>query len=172
LVYLDPVNADTGALRVVPGSHRFNDAFANDVHRGITDSNESTLVDPAEAWGIAGPEVPAIALPSEPGDAILLNRMTAHASFGGGARRRLINAIFFPRLAEAELDQLRSGSRVMGFTKRRLFGDEWPILRDASPRRLVHLEQIVEHTHDDQVPLHKLFGLNLQKFSDPVASDG
>src|SRR5689334_13008664 len=26
--YLDPVNASTGALRVIPGSHRFGDSFA------------------------------------------------------------------------------------------------------------------------------------------------
>src|SRR5205823_12862887 len=33
--YLDPLTRETGALRVIPGSHRVGEGFANSVHREI-----------------------------------------------------------------------------------------------------------------------------------------
>ena len=45
LVYLDPLTAETGALRVLPGSHLVQDAFASPFHRGIMDETESALVE-------------------------------------------------------------------------------------------------------------------------------
>ena len=160
LVYLDPLTAETGALRVLPGSHLVQDAFASLFHRGIMDETESALVDPSHAWGVVGPEVPAIALPSEPGDVILLNHMTAHASFGGVARRRLMTAVFFPRLDDTEIHQLVEANRRRGFTRRHLFNDGAPILRTASPRRLSHLEQLLAHTADDADVLRTLLGVS------------
>lgn len=57
--YLEPVTADTGALRVVPGSHRA------DV-----------------------PDAPAEAIPTEPGDIIVFDEHLAHGSAGGADRRQ------------------------------------------------------------------------------------
>ena len=160
LVYLDPLTAETGALRVLPGSHHVQDAFAGLFHRGIMDDAASALVDPAHAWGVVGPDVPAIALPSEPGDVILLNHMTAHASFGGVARRRLMTAVFFPRLDDTAIHQLVEANRVRGFTRSRVFDDSAPILRTASATRLSHLEQQLAHTPDDADVLRNLFGVS------------
>jgi hypothetical protein len=160
LVYLDPLTAETGALRVLPGSHHVQDAFAGLFHRGIMDDAASALVDPAHAWGVDGPDVPAIALPSEPGDVILLNHMTAHASFGGVARRRLMTAVFFPRLDDTAIHRLVEANRGRGFTRSRLFDDSAPILRTASARRLSHLEQQLAHTPDDAAVLRNLFGVS------------
>jgi hypothetical protein len=157
LVYLDPLAADSGALRVIPGSHRCGDGYAEEIHRGIIDESETTPARPADSWGVAGREVPAVALPSQPGDVVLLNHMTAHASFGGAPRRRLLTAVFFPRLAGADVEQLRSANRARGHTRSRLFGDGAAILRSAPPRRMAHLEQLLEHTPDDGPALRELF---------------
>ena len=82
--YLDPVNKDSGCLRVIPGSHHFGDAFAGELHRAAPRSAES---DPEGAWGLTGADVPAVPLESEPGDMVLFNHGVKHSSFGGGTRR-------------------------------------------------------------------------------------
>jgi hemoglobin len=58
--YLEPLAADTGALRVAPGSHRHDDP----------------------------PEGPGLPLGTEPGDAIVFGEHLLHASDGGGVRRQ------------------------------------------------------------------------------------
>ncbi len=79
-VYLDPVRRDSGCLRVIPGSHRLNDAPDWDARQAGRSE---------ELWGIPGAEVPAIALESVPGDIVVFNHNTMHASFGGSAQRRM-----------------------------------------------------------------------------------
>jgi hypothetical protein len=73
LAYLDPVGANTGALRVLPGSHhtQFGDAI-----RGSGDAGLAAL-----AW-------PGHVVATEPGDMVLLNEHLFHASSGGGIRRQ------------------------------------------------------------------------------------
>ncbi|MCB9157627.1 MAG: phytanoyl-CoA dioxygenase family protein [Caldilineaceae bacterium] len=44
--YLDPLTADSGALRVIPGSHRLGEGFA--------DHLQSTIRQSDELWGMAG----------------------------------------------------------------------------------------------------------------------
>ncbi len=50
--YLDPLTRDTGALRVIPGSHRYGEGYAEEVERQIRQSQDH--------WGMAGAEVPAV----------------------------------------------------------------------------------------------------------------
>ncbi|MEP7124118.1 MAG: phytanoyl-CoA dioxygenase family protein [Byssovorax sp.] len=71
--YLEPLGADTGALRVIPGSHR------------------PELTASLRAFGAAG--MPADALPghvvaTEPGDVIVFDEHLFHASAGGEIRRQ------------------------------------------------------------------------------------
>ena len=70
MFYLEPVEAESGALRVLPGSH-FTD-YAGAIR-------EYTTI--AEV-------VPGIAIPTTPGDAIALDERLFHASSGGGQRRQ------------------------------------------------------------------------------------
>src|SRR5690349_18565425 len=44
--YLDPLTANTGALRVIPGSHRIGDQFADNLQKQIRQS--------PEVWGTEG----------------------------------------------------------------------------------------------------------------------
>jgi len=73
LAYLDPVGADSGALRVIPGSHheQFGEAI-----RGIG------------ATCLRDPSLPGHVVATEPGDMVLLDERILHASFGGGIRRQ------------------------------------------------------------------------------------
>lgn len=97
--YLDSLTRDTGCLRVIPGSHHLKDAYAEGLQAQIRESREQ--------WGVAGADLPAVALEVEPGDVVLFNHNTKHASFGGGGRRRMFTLNACQRFAEADLPQLR-----------------------------------------------------------------
>jgi hypothetical protein len=51
--YLDPLTAETGALRVIPGSHRLGDRYAEGLQAEIRKSTD--------VWGVEGRDLPAIA---------------------------------------------------------------------------------------------------------------
>jgi len=131
-LYLDHVSADTGALRVIPGSHRYGDQFAEDL--------EATVRQSADTLGLPGSQVPAIALESHPGDVVVFNQTTKHSSWGGSNRRRMFTINVTARYTEAELPLLQN--EVAGFAR------FWPdsvygaaMLRSAGPARRVHMEQ-------------------------------
>ena len=84
--YLDPVTRDTGCLRVIPGSHKRGDVFADGVQPIAEDSREGRT---ENLWGVSPDAVPAISLDSEPGDLVIFDHRLKHASFGGGNRRRM-----------------------------------------------------------------------------------
>ena len=53
--YLDPLTPANGALRVIPGSHRIGEPFADELERSIRASEQ--------LWGLPGDQVPALGLP-------------------------------------------------------------------------------------------------------------
>jgi ectoine hydroxylase-related dioxygenase (phytanoyl-CoA dioxygenase family) len=131
-LYLDPVSAVTGALRVIPGSHRYGDSFAEDLQKA--------LQNPQEALGIGGDQVPAMALESNPGDVVIFNQTTKHSSWGGSSRRRMFTINCTAHYAQAEIPLLRN--EVAGFARfwpDSLYGEA--MMRTASPQRLVHMQQ-------------------------------
>ena len=79
--YLDSLTWDTGAVRLIPGSHR-PDHF---IRQEQIDVNNSL-----ELFGILPTEFPgSIAVETDPGDIVIFNHDLYHASFGGDARRRM-----------------------------------------------------------------------------------
>ena len=77
-LYLDPLTAATGALRVIPGSHLAGDAFADGVDRQLQGNAqpwrglESIGEAPPGKWGgLPGAAVPAVALETTPGDVVV-----------------------------------------------------------------------------------------------------
>jgi ectoine hydroxylase-related dioxygenase (phytanoyl-CoA dioxygenase family) len=68
--YLEPLEADKGALRVLPGSHRAEFAAA------------------IEAYAAQADDVPGVPVPTVPGDAIVFDEHLYHASAGGDLRRQ------------------------------------------------------------------------------------
>lgn len=130
--YLDPVFRDTGCLRVIPGSHKIGDQFAESVNREIHTSDKT--------WTMHGRDVPSIALESKPGDVVVFNHNLKHAAFGGSARRRMFTMNCCQRYPEDMLPELRdylAGS--VRFWIENAYGE--PMVRTASARRKVHLEQ-------------------------------
>jgi ectoine hydroxylase-related dioxygenase (phytanoyl-CoA dioxygenase family) len=99
-LYLDALTAETGALRLIPGSHRC----------GADRSGHARTAGRAqELWGVDAREVPCVVVRSSPGDVIAFDTNLMHASFGGGVRRRMIAIQFWTAFRTpdqfAELDR-------------------------------------------------------------------
>jgi hypothetical protein len=99
-LYLDPVDTNSGALRVIPGSHRFGDRFAEDLH--------AVIRRPEEHLGLSGDQVPAITLKSNPGDVVIFNQSLKHSSWGGSNRRRMFTINCTAHYTDAELPLLQN----------------------------------------------------------------
>ena len=132
-LYLDPLTRETGALRVIPGSHRMGDRYAEAL-------NGSAI---GPAWGMEGRDVPCAALETQPGDAVIFDGRTKHASFGGSTRRRMFTINCTQRYPAHRLDDLRRHIKLASSFGRegRLYGDA--MLRTATPQRMRHLEQVL-----------------------------
>jgi hypothetical protein len=130
--YLDPLTRDTGALRVIPGSHRIGEPFADELQNSIRASDQN--------WGLQGREIPAIALETTPGDILVFNHDLKHAAFGGSQRRRMFTMNCCQRYPESQLQDLRDymagGAR---FWVEQAYGET--MIRTADPARMAHLEQ-------------------------------
>ncbi|QFU74776.1 hypothetical protein EY643_03420 [Halioglobus maricola] len=81
-LYLEPLSEQTGAVRVIPGSHHQGGKFTQNLNKHL----ETGFQD----LGLSTEEVPATVLACEPGDLLLWNYRLMHAtSYGGNARRML-----------------------------------------------------------------------------------
>ncbi|MCY4117922.1 MAG: phytanoyl-CoA dioxygenase family protein [Caldilineaceae bacterium] len=102
--YLDPVDKDTGCLRVIPGSH----------HQPLHGELEPLMLQrerpAATPFGVDGANLPSFPLESEPGDVVFFDQNLWHAAFGGRTGRRMFTLNFFAKpLNEAHMDFVRSG---------------------------------------------------------------
>jgi ectoine hydroxylase-related dioxygenase (phytanoyl-CoA dioxygenase family) len=132
--YLDPVQKNSGCLRVIPGSH------LPPLHDRLKDEKPSP--DAAESpFGVAASEIPSFPLESEPGDVVFFNQSLWHASFGGRTGRRMFTFNFgaAPRSASDEENLRRTYQRNLEhasgnqYTRRdRVYTDAF--LKSDSPR--------------------------------------
>ena len=135
--YLDPVDRDSGCLRVIPGSHHRGDNYAEGLQDIMSSQRTWTM---AERVGVTGQDMPAVALETQPGDMLMFNQDLKHASFGGGSRRRMFTINVSERFAEEDLDELRQDiGHAARFWIERAYGDA--MIRTAGPKRMRHLEQ-------------------------------
>lgn len=90
-LYLDPLTAETGCMRVIPGSHRqpFHDELR--AMKGL---------------GLPGATIPSFPCVSQPGDVLFMNMNLWHASFGGGIGRRHLAVNFAPPPVTPEQERL------------------------------------------------------------------
>jgi len=132
--YLDPLTRDTGCLRVMPGSHKVGDAYAEAVN------NEIPMCE--EKWGLHGRDVPAVALETQPGDILVFNHNTKHAAFGGSGWRRMFTMNLCQRYPEARIQELRDYlNGISRFWVPRAYGEI--MMNTAGPQRQRHLEQVM-----------------------------
>jgi Phytanoyl-CoA dioxygenase (PhyH) len=135
-LYLDAVMATSGALRVIPGSQRYGDRFAEDLQNMLRNSSEKL--------GITGDQIPAISLDSNPGDVVVFNQNTKHSSWGGSSQRRMFTINATAHYSEDETPLLRNEVAAFArFWVDSVYGDA--MLRTASPARMVHLQQPLLH---------------------------
>jgi hypothetical protein len=145
--YLDPVRAESGCLRVVPGSHR------EPLHGALAPLREQRQ-DPGPAgtaFGVAQREIPCFPLESDPGDVVFFDQNTWHASFGGHSGRRMFTLNFGapPRAAEhvAYLERtyqsnLQHAQRMQRTPSSRVYEESF--LRSDSPRIRGMVAKLVE----------------------------
>jgi hypothetical protein len=132
--YLDPLTAETGALRVIPGSHRQGEGYA--------DTLQSQIRNSSELWGKEGRDLPAIALETKLGDVVCFNHNTKHAAFGGNQYRRMFTINLCQRYPEEKLQDLREYiGGAARFWIDRAYGEK--MVRTAGPERIKHLEQVM-----------------------------
>lgn len=135
-LYLDPVRRESGALRVIPGSHRV------DLHDSWAARRARNSV---ELWGIEQRDVPAISLDSNPGDVVAFNHNLMHAAFGGSNQRRMFTLNCCRRCkTKEEIQDLESyiGGHDR-FLNDHMHSDQ--MKSTASPSRMRHLEQVLAH---------------------------
>ncbi|MGW4694793.1 phytanoyl-CoA dioxygenase family protein [Kitasatospora cineracea] len=139
--YLDPVGPETGCLRVFPGSQKFDDDYARILSRDLGSSSEQ--------WGLAQAGLPAVPIPSEPGDVVVFAHGIKHGSFGGGEGRRLFVMNFAERCPQEKLPALREHIGSMArFWNDSYYGEA--MLASANAERMVHLQQILDN--QDHLP--------------------
>ena len=121
-MYFDSLKKESGCLRVIPGSHRR--PYADRLHLLMSEDKDPTH----EAFGLQGPDVPCVALESEPGDVIVFSEPTYHSSFGSniGASSDLHRILCQPD---------------HGGTPRLLPGGPRPVQMVLSPVRVVHQQR-------------------------------
>jgi len=135
-LYLDPVTATSGALRVIPGSQRYGDRYAEDL--------QATLRNASEKFGIPGDQIPAISLDSNPGDVVVFNQNTKHSAWGGSNRRRMFTINCTAHYTDDEVPLLLNEVAAFArFWVNSVYGEA--MLRTTSPARMVHLQQPLSH---------------------------
>lgn len=132
--YLDQLDGDSGALRVIPGSHRLDDRFGKDLGEKASKT--------VQHWGVRGDEVPAVVLDVTPGDVLVFDHNLFHSAWNGGKERRMFTMNLCERYQEEDLQDLRDYiGQSARFWIDRAYGEK--MMSTASPQRLKHLEQVM-----------------------------
>lgn len=124
-LYLDPLTSETGALRVVPGSHV----------QGFKGN-----LDTEELWGLSAGDVPCCSPDNTPGDIAVFNLHTLHNALGGDSRRRMLNIVACANCRTRE--QLAYLDERIGYHQGSVYSDV--MIATATPERMPHLELILE----------------------------
>jgi hypothetical protein len=93
--YLDRLRGDSGAIRVIPGTNFFNEKFARALRSRMNDVSKIE-----ENFGVDARDLPSVVLDTDPGDVVVWDFRTIHASFNGNKRRRLFSINFRERQPE------------------------------------------------------------------------
>ena len=130
--YLDPVGPESGALRVIPGSHR------NPFWTSVDNANTRE----ADIRG-----VPCHVCASQPGDLIGFDVRLWHASCGGAAGRRMCTVVYYrsPQSQEEEKGmRWRAGHCVEALAPAPFVNPHWASNPGNSEKRAGWLEKL-EH---------------------------
>ena len=126
-IYPDRLDVDSGALRVIPGSHR--EPFHSDISR-----------DPDETYGVSADQLPAFVFDSAPGDVVAFNVGLWHGSFGGAAGRRQGVVVYYedpdtPAAKETVVSQMQGNHGLFLKCGRSMYGEHWRSIQEPRHQR-------------------------------------
>lgn len=136
-MYLDPVTAESGSLRVIPGSHKMP------LHTEIEPEEHHQRGRDVAPFDVAGVDVPYHPLESEPGDVIFFNQSLWHGVFNAWAGRRFMVMKFAAQptedwhveeLTRYKKDVLSPDKRWLSNESPRIRGMVEPLVRLAAAR--------------------------------------
>lgn len=136
--YLDPVGAQTGALRVVPGSHK------SPLHQEVGDTIKRSGLDILA--------VPSYVCDSQPGDVVAFDLRLWHASWGGSAGRRMCTFVYYHN-PQGPVEEAATRKRAAGFATTTAYFDrpdepvyppDWLENRPGSSRRQRWIQRLGE----------------------------
>lgn len=136
IFYLEKLDENSGALRVIPGSHNYGDKFSNTLTRYLLDNDSFET-----ALGLNDEEIPSQVINTEPGDIVIFDYRLKHATCYKGNSRRMFAVVASERMAEEDLPDFRKRLKMtadLGYTS--YYGKA--ITENAPPQRLPHLEQL------------------------------
>lgn len=84
MIYLQPMRKDTGALRVIPGSHH------SPFHRSLLPLQAQHQESCPGAFGVYGPDLCGYPLETDPGDVVVFNQYLFHSAYGKQDVRRYV----------------------------------------------------------------------------------
>lgn len=122
--YLEPVGPESGALRVIPGSHK--QPFHDELRQNISKSELSIA------------DVPAYVCKSEPGDVVAFDLRCWHASWGGSSDRHMCVMVYYNNPKTPEEEEV---------TRKQLIGNgidyaPWVANSEGNGRRQVWINRI------------------------------
>ena len=130
-LFLDQVRAETGCLRMLPGSH-----FPE-----LRDRMERYYG--TKGLGDLVPWPAAIAMESDPGDAVVFNVNVYHAAIGGDHDRRSINISYFQKPSRPDHEEYL---KRMSPSDNPYYTPE--LFEDATPKRMRMLSYLKEAVYD------------------------
>ena len=145
MIYLQSMQKETGALRVIPGSHCLPfRQHLRALHQELDGSaqNETSL----GAFGVPGPELPCHPLEVQPGDVVLFNDRLFHAVYGKRDGRSFITVKFVKFAAEPRTEEhfqiLRADDGGFGLLHEAFRGSQRPRIRDMVEKLRVWEERL------------------------------
>ena len=93
--YLDSLRGDSGAIRVIPGTQHFRESFATALRNGF---REPANIE--DTFGVDPRDIPSVVLETEPGDVVVWDFRTIHASYYGSVGRRLFSINYREKQSE------------------------------------------------------------------------
>ena len=136
--YLDPVDGQSGALRVIPGSHR------NPLHDGVRAG--------LERLGKEISEIPGHVCESKPGDVVAFDTRLWHATWGGAEGRRMCSVSYYsnPKTTGEEAGARRRASSVVSLPAKfnrpqdAFYHPNWVANSSGSVRRARWIRRLTE----------------------------
>ena len=123
-IYLEPLNARNGALRVIPGSHR--EPLHSAIAGGILQEYSSAQGTVGSNFGVRPDQLPSYAFVSEPRDVLAFHTGIWHAAFGGNNRRRMGTIQYYenPQTADS-FEEIRRVLRRIHEKEIEMHGRPW-----------------------------------------------